>query len=122
MNRYGLLPIPPLEAEIIADLMQKLHHAVISGNPTPYQAQLHERMTHPVVGDLVVVDAWNQPASDRVGQFIGTEWGAPEKWDEKVDGPAPQVEYKVLHLLATNRRVRWANCALLACPLGVLTP
>ncbi len=89
---------------------------------SPYGRALWHRMTHPVMGDTVLVQSIPVTAElvTRIGVLKAIEhrrraWNWTKKWDEVKHGPCPTERVYVL-MLASGTEFRWWNVSLMALP------
>lgn len=94
----------------------------LTGNPAPRIKELHDRMSSPQVGDLVL-ETSTIYFEDRVGTRLGKltrialePMYAPEDWNEQEEGrPIPTEKIWYIEL-PDGREYRWNNASFIAVP------
>lgn len=121
----------PAESErLIETLAYSLYLATLVGDPAPRIKELHQTLTHPQPGDLVleissIYDARPERAGTRLGRLesFGYEpmW-TPEEWAEMGEESSAAIpREKVYYItLADGREYRWHNAAFIVVPQGII--
>ena len=107
-------------AETLAAAADLAHWCALLGHGTKAGRRAFEWITHPRLGDLVLVnDVWTgQHPLDLVGTYLGA-WvhiGPPDFGDEQI--PYIDRGRELVYWIATldGRAIKWGNCSLLRIP------
>lgn len=121
---------------VAAEMMSMLYRAVLVGNPAPLVQDMFNLITHPAVGDAVVVaDAMYFDNLEHKIQGTGyvvavrAEWGeTDEEWarvraeDDSLTDADRWVEREAWYIQYGPQAAdvcRWSNCNVLAIPRGM---